>query len=131
LDTSDKSGSHWISIYLTKSIIEFFDSGGRSLNDNIYLNYIKKYYKEKKFVFNKTQIQDNSSYFCGIFCCLFALTKAKKLATKHFINIFNKKKLHVNDRMISYLFNKHFSCSKKYKFNNNCNQHCIALRNVS
>jgi hypothetical protein len=128
LDTSDQNGSHWISIYLTKSIFELFDSGGRLLNQHIYFNYIRKCYNKKKFVYNKTQIQDNSSICCGYFCCMFALAKAKKITTKYFISIFNKKNLIDNDLKISYLFDKYFSCSKKYKFNIKCNQKCIELK---
>ena len=100
-------------MYINNHTIELFDSGGRSFIKHPYINQLLKYHSDKKFVYNKKQIQAIESDLCGQFCCLFALIKAKHKQTHKFISYFNlKKNLKDNNYLVLSLFKKHFNCTK-------------------
>lgn len=64
-------GSHFITIISQPNYVAYIDSLGLPcsvLEINKFLHKL-----EKPIYFNKTQIQDTSSTFCGFFCILFVL----------------------------------------------------------
>jgi hypothetical protein len=74
---SSKKGEHWIAVYFdTRKNCYFFDSFG--LNPNFYSleNYLN--YHAKTIYSNKKQLQSIFSEFCGYYCVIFLLLKARK-----------------------------------------------------
>lgn len=119
IDESNKQGSHWQSIFITRNNRKcyFFDSYGYAPTNP----YIKRFIinNSNTITWNKRQLQSYYSYSCGEFCCMFAYSMAKNKAFTCFFNQFNKK-LNLNDEKIRALFDcifKKRSCtqqSKKY-----------------
>jgi len=103
---SDKStlpGKHWFAIYLPKKgNIEYFDSFGlKPLNQEVY-EFFKK---NGNWIYNKIQLQSNTSKSCGKFTALYIAYRSKGLTYKDFISIFSKDKYY-NEKLIKILFKK-------------------------
>lgn len=111
-EPSNLSGSHWIGIYITDNTLELFDTGGRSFLHNTYIRKFIKFHSNKKFVYNKNQIQHLESDLCGQFVCLFGLAKAKNISFKKFLSIFTFKNLKNNNFIVLNIFKNHFDCIK-------------------
>lgn len=134
---SSKPGEHWLAVYITANKIELFDTGGRELKNHIYLKKLREYHSNKKFAFNRKQVQSFSSDLCGEFVCLYGLIKSKNISTIKFIRYFNSKNLNNNNFLVLDLFKKYFNCTnivckKKFiKIKNKKVQVCSALRSSS
>jgi hypothetical protein len=66
LADSDKTGTHWTSIYIKNNIAIYFDSYGLAPPKNI-----QKFVKGKKLLYNTDHIQSFKSTACGYYCVLF------------------------------------------------------------
>jgi len=101
---SNEPGEHWIAIYFDKhKKCEFFDSFGNSPNYYNLQNYLKKVSKGHK-TFNKKKLQSDYSSFCGYYCILFLLFKARCFSLKKFLSYF--KDSHSNDILLKNLIKK-------------------------
>ena len=75
LDKSDSPGSHWISLFFTKSNkCEYFDSYGRKPNNYI-LTYIAK--QAKSFIYNNVCVQDFWTISCGQMCLYYLVWRCR------------------------------------------------------
>lgn len=79
IDYSDQPGSHWLSIYVSKNVVEIFDSLGFDpkfyLNSNHFiLQFIDKY-KFNRTLSISPVLQPLSSTLCGIYCIYFILMR--------------------------------------------------------
>lgn len=123
---SSQSGEHWLGVYITSSVLELFDSGGRSFETYPHIEKFIKFHSNKKFKFNSTQIQAFDSDLCGQFVCLFALSKCKNISTKKFISCFNiNYRLNDNNFIVLKLFKKYFNCIKQICVNIKCQKNIM------
>lgn len=99
LSKHDEEGTHFVAIYSNKNEIIYFDSFGEPIQNVLIKNFVKKYSKNKKYLYNKTKIQDNQSSFCGIFCLSFLSAMENKTNLKKFISNFNPTDLTKNDKI--------------------------------
>jgi hypothetical protein len=101
---SDNIGEHWIAIYFdSKKRATFFDSFGLHPRYYKLQKYLKQY--SSSFAYNHKQIQSIFSDFCGYYCILFLLFKARKKSL-NFISKSFKNPI-VNDNLIQNLINNH------------------------
>ena len=79
VDYSDKAGSHWLSIYVSRHTIEIFDSLGfdpkfYSNSNKLIINFIEKY-SFSRHIFISPVLQPTSSTLCGLYCIYFVLMR--------------------------------------------------------
>jgi hypothetical protein len=94
------SGEHFVCLDVREKIIFYFDSFGEAPKNK----FIKKFLfniKEKKIIFwNRVQIQDDSSNFCGFYCLAFLMSMKNKIHFDRFINLFSIKNKKENDQTV-------------------------------
>ena len=110
LDTHDKPGSHWTSMFINFKLkkIYYFDSYGDDLSPkrvitlaNRIQEQSKEFGKEYKFIINKKRHQYSRSE-CGMYCLYFIIQLIKDVPFSRF----SKK---VNDKYMKRLRNKYFN----------------------
>ena len=67
LDDKNSKGTHWVSLFIDKSIAVYFDFFGIGYIPQEVLNKIK----DKSITHNIFRIQDNESMMCGFYCITF------------------------------------------------------------
>ena len=85
-DPSWKPGEHWIAIYVDKNGRgEYFDSFGRPPNKHFerYMNSMCS-----SWTFNKKRLQSRISSFCGYYCCLFVVLRARGFSMTKIVRLF-------------------------------------------
>lgn len=100
LDKHYEPGSHFVLIYCQNNIIYYFDSFGIPPIYEEILTFINK--QKCEYAFNKIQIQDENSLFCGYFCFGYLLAKDKKFTNDEFLNLFSTQNLSINDALIEH-----------------------------
>jgi len=96
-DVSTKPGEHWLAIYyIDKNNLEFFDSFGHAPS------YFQLVFKNQNVVYNKKQIQDYSSFFCGYYATTYILFRSRDYSLTIFVNFFSDDTLK-NDKEIEKL----------------------------
>lgn len=94
-------GEHWLAIFWnTHGHCEFFDSYGKHPNTYNLLDYIKQ--NSTSWEINKQRIQGTSAY-CGHYCILFLLFRARNKVTKYYQKF--TKNFAENDKIITKLLN--------------------------
>jgi len=97
-------GKHWIVIHIDKfGKIEYFDSFGRAPLQRNFVEFIQKY--GKSFIYNKEQIQSNTSTTCGKFCILYIAFRANGLSMKEIISLFSTD-TEYNEMLLKNLYKK-------------------------
>lgn len=90
---SDARRCHWISIFITRDGVEWFDSGGdlsrRFLNVNEDINRFVQM-QAKPITFNRLQLQAFESTHCGLFCLVFVYAKAVGIGLPLLISVFKR-----------------------------------------
>lgn len=99
LSKHDEKGSHFVAIYKDKERLIYFDSFGEPVSNKLLLKFINKHQKHRKYSYNKTKIQDDSSSFCGIFCLSFLATQENNISLAKYLQNFNKTNLCLNDQI--------------------------------
>ena len=100
LDKSTEPGSHFICMYITENIIEYYDSYGLAP----FLPRIEKYIEKninagKHFNYNKMSVQPLTSDYCGYYVMGYLLSKDINCSLDDFNDIFSLKTL-LNDKII-------------------------------
>jgi len=93
---STEPGEHWIAIYFDKQGNgEFFDSFGNPPN---YYN-LQKYLKNNclNFDYNKKKLQSDYSLYCGYYCVLYLLLKARHLSMEKILKYFSTPRKNIFD----------------------------------
>ena len=100
LSTSDKPGSHFISLYLIPraNICVYFDSLGLPCFDKNIINHIL--FLKYKMIDPGIQIQDVTSKFCGFYCISFVLSMQMCIPFSQFISNFETNMLLENDSIV-------------------------------
>jgi hypothetical protein len=83
LDPHDKPGSHWVAIYVSNGIGEYFDPFGLPPLSVEIIEFLEKYTKQATYV--TTPIQSMTSRKCGGFCILYLYFKFHGKSTANFI----------------------------------------------
>lgn len=108
LDEYGNKGTHWISVYITNKYINVFCSFGNNyLYDNMLLSFFN-YFPNRKFICNHIQIQSFQSVTCGLYSCLFILLLSRGYTFKQYLNIFDFENLVLNDKAITYFFERKY-----------------------
>ena len=97
-DPQHLPGTHWIAIYISNDRLhgEYFDSFGREPNEHFenYMNNNCKYW-----TWNSRQLQSVVSSYCGHYCILYCICKAKGIDMIRFVNCFTRD-TGLNDRIV-------------------------------
>lgn len=114
-EADEEKDCHWISIFITKNRLHYFDTGGGESFK--WDKHLKKFIdrQKKPVVFNRQQIQHETSISCGLFCLVFMHASAIRIKFEKFIKFFNYKDLKSNDYIVAELFDCIFLKNK-----NNC-----------
>jgi len=83
---SSTSGEHFVCLYVTPTIIHYFDSFGKTPTDVNIKSFIKKQKQRRRLKHWKTSIQHETSDFCGFYVIGFLIHKYrnKKMFNKMF-----------------------------------------------
>lgn len=92
-------GIHFISIYVTKNNVHYFDSFG---NKNIQPDIAKFINKlNRKCIMLCKPIQHLSSNFCGLYALAFLMWNKKRRHVLSFYNMFSAINLKLNDKIVT------------------------------
>lgn len=80
-------GEHWVVFYFNDNRGEYFDSFGRYPEEH-FVKYLNA--NCSSWTFNKTQIQSIISQFCGHYCILYAMFRARGLVLSRIVKLFTK-----------------------------------------
>lgn len=110
LSTDREKGSHFISLFVLKNKIVYFDSYGLKNNNKFVEKYLQKY--NKQIIYSNKTIQHISSAHCGYFAMSFILSLENNISLIKFLSFFRENNLIVND----------YICVKiiKYFIKNSC-----------
>ena len=87
----DENGEHWCAWVVKDDTVCFFDSFGRSPNDETLPKYFKDIVKKFKIVrYTNYRVQDWSSKACGYFCIHFIYVFSLGLDYKDFLNDYSR-----------------------------------------
>ena len=87
----DENGEHWCAWVVKDDTVCFFDSFGRSPNDETLPKYFKDIVKKFKIVrYTNYRVQDWSSKACGYFCIHFIYVLSLGLDYKDFLNDYSR-----------------------------------------
>ena len=104
-DRRGLQGSHWISIRISESKIELFDSLGL-IHDNRLpmdiLAFIQRFTISRQFVFNG-RLQPEKSVLCGFYSILYIILR--QYCSFNFINSYFGQNFHKNERIVKSFFN--------------------------
>ena len=64
LDDKSSKRTHWLSLFINRNLVIYFDSFGIEYIPQEVLNKIK----DKSITHNTFRIQDNESIICGFYC---------------------------------------------------------------
>ena len=103
LDVSSQPGTHWLSLYLTETHLEIFDSFGldpKTWNRKpvILLKFIEKLSRTRKVLISP-RLQSNKSNLCGFYSILF-LSLRLNFSFYEICNLFSPN-LRLNDTVLS------------------------------
>ena len=100
---STEIGEHWLAVYFdSKKKCYFFDSFGMHQKFYGLNNYLKK--KSTEIIYNKLQLQSFFTEYCGYYCVIFLLLKARKYSFDFIISQF--KDPESNDNLIKKFLEK-------------------------
>lgn len=94
LDFSNKEGSHWIALKVTRVTIEIYDSLGFHRSKHLFkpvilLKFLEKYQTNRTIYFTPT-LQPDYSNMCGLYCIYFIFFR-NYLSFKKCLSIFSSK----------------------------------------
>lgn len=99
------AGIHFVSLFVTKNILYYFDSFGDQHIQQDIAKFIHKL--NRKCVMLCEPIQDLSSNFCGLYALAFLLWKKKNKSLKTFYSLFSESNLKLNDKIVTdYILNE-------------------------
>lgn len=110
VDTHDKPGSHWISVFVENEHCEFFDSYGvpsKWYKPSPLVNWIFKHYQDVSY--NEGQLQATDSSTCGYFALFYLLARARGKMMNDFIAQFEYRQYVDNDHKIGQKLRNLFS----------------------
>ena len=87
-DSHNGPGSHWNAWFVTKSVIYFFDSYGRSPKDLSLPNSYSLFVKNKKILYNHKIVEGIFSKTCGQFCIYVLYYLCSNVAWRDIIDSF-------------------------------------------
>ena len=109
LDDKRSKGTHWVSLFIDRNTVVFFDSFGI---ENIPQEELKKI-KDKLITHNILRIQDNESIMCGFYCISFIEYIYAGKTLLDYTNLFSPNDYKKNDKIIyKYFKNKYRRRSK-------------------
>lgn len=98
----DKIG-HWVAMYISNTISEYFDPLGKPPNEN-FENFLVN--NSKQYIFSKLSVQGNESVYCGQFCLYFLLNRIKCISYSNIINSLNNN-FHINDCIVQSFYQQY------------------------
>jgi hypothetical protein len=101
VNTDCGPGRHWVIMYVTDNIIEFFDSFGRPpkfmQNGQMFMQAIKA--TGKTLLITSKRFQHNTSSVCGWYCLAYAYVRVRMDSVQTFYDMFSQDK-HRNDQTV-------------------------------
>lgn len=98
LDSSEKSGSHWVALYFdSNGQCDYFDSFGIYPIGSDIPRFISL--SSTTFRYNTKTLQELSSSYCGFYSCFFILTRSRGISMPDIVNIFSID-LEANDEFV-------------------------------
>lgn len=114
-DTSDKPGSHWVSLFIDKKgNANYFDSYGRPPISQYIRDAIKR--NCRKWQYNKKQFQSFDSRVCGEYCINFLYNMCKSNDFRSFLDQFSRN-TRFNDKKTSKFYRQYIKNQLNQKIN--------------
>ena len=112
LDTSNKPGSHWVALKISKSKCknEYFDSYGLpppTLHFKKFMRY--------NYTFNSKRLQHSLSTTCGQWCIYYVWRKCQGWSLRNILKPFYSKESNflINDHVLNLVVNNEFKINRK------------------
>lgn len=108
-DVMSLPGSHWVSFWVNKDSLEFYDSYGQM--PGYYGEHFDKYVRDarKTLIYNAYAVQSDYSEVCGLYAMFYLLKKSRNCSMKDIVNTFSDSQ-DVNDSFILELMSTYFDC---------------------
>jgi hypothetical protein len=94
VNTDHRLGRHWVVMYVTDNIVEFFDSFGRHpkyiQNGHMFMQIIKA--TGKTLIVTSKRFQHNTSSVCGWYCLAYAYVRVRMDSVQTFNDMFSHDK---------------------------------------
>jgi hypothetical protein len=97
-DQHDKSGKHWTAWMMNDDKVEFFDSFGRSPENEQFPEQFRYHIIGKKVLYSDFRVQEYSSNACGYFCMYYIYFRSLGLDFNYIIK--QLKNLKDNDDIV-------------------------------
>ena len=105
-DPSDKSGTHWVSVYIDENRIgEFFCSYGQSPGTYNFETWIEQ--NTTSWDYNKKRFQADSSSVCGHYCLFYLLHRFRKIPLRSLQDMFTVDYA-LNDTLVNNFISERF-----------------------
>lgn len=102
-DKANQPGTHWVAFYFPKiGKGEYFDSFGHGPINIDFIKFLLR--NSSSYIYNKQQLQGDSSNYCGQFCCIYLHYKCVGKTLKQFIKLFSATKFKFNDNKVINLY---------------------------
>ena len=98
LSKTHEKGTHFVAVYISEKQIIYFDPLGIECYVSSIFEYLQLY--QKDLLQSLVTIQHPFSYHCGYFCIGFIFALNNKQSLLWYQNLFFKKKLYKNDKII-------------------------------
>ena len=112
-DPAEEKGEHWVAFYFTpQGTCIYFDSYGLPPLVPSFIKFMER--NALKWIFNSRKLQHQNSSVCGHYCLFFIFHMVRKVSLIKMLKLFDRR-AHVNDRMVKYFVNKHYTLDKQKK----------------
>ena len=105
-ETSEKSGEHWLLVYVYYDSVVFIDSFGKHLTFYNLENTLYRIKNKLEFL-NEIQLQSSYSNLCGEYCTFFAFNLCREKSLTNILNFFTSD-FSRNDASVKKFMNKTF-----------------------
>ena len=83
-DDDDKSGTHWVALYIARNG-EYFDTFAKRPHQT-FINYMNKYCVN--WIASPRQVQSSISRFCGHHCVMYCIFKSRGMTLRQIYSIY-------------------------------------------
>lgn len=102
-DPSNSKGSHWLAFYVTKTLVEFFDSYGRDPFSICFPKSFGDFIGQKQCVYNEKMLEGIFDKTCGEFAIYFTCNRAKGFSFENIIRSFSVDPIANHNIVLNYL----------------------------
>lgn len=100
-------GEHWVILFFSRDkCVEYFDSLGRAPRPPWHTEFMKR--NARQHLYSRFRVQSLTSNYCGQYCIMYAMNRARGKSMSAFLNRFSKRDYIANDALVARTFAHNF-----------------------